>query len=66
MLEDDNFIQTHLPYILLFVIVIISLLIIFSIFNINFNLPTNQKLVKEVSFETDFTPFTPIKVENTE
>jgi hypothetical protein len=61
----SNFLQTHVPYILLFVIVTISLLIVFSILGINFNPPANQELVKEVSFETDFSPFTPIKAENT-
>ena len=52
MFEDENFMQTHFPYIVLIVVIIISLLVLFSILGISFNPPEETEITQNVIFDT--------------
>lgn len=52
MFEDKNFMQTHFPYIVLIVVLIISTLILFSILDIDFNPPDNEVVSQDITFDT--------------
>jgi hypothetical protein len=52
MFEDKNFMQTHFPYIVLVVVLIISTLILFSILGIDFNPADNEVVNQDITFNT--------------
>ena len=52
MFENKNFMQTHFPYIVLIVVLIISTLILFSILGVDFNPPENKEISQDITFET--------------
>ena len=52
MFENKNFMQSHFPYIVLVVVLIISTLILFSILGIDFNPPDKEVISQDITFDT--------------
>ena len=44
---------TYVPYIILFVIIILGTLVIFSSLGINFNIEESQKITHEINYNTE-------------
>jgi len=44
--------QTHFPYIVLIVVLILSTMILFSILGVDFNPPKNEEISQDITFET--------------
>ena len=49
-METFEFLETYFPFILLTIVIILALLVITSIFNINFSREKKKKLTRKVTF----------------